>query len=105
MRTRPLSARAVRHAWLTDLIRQAHVDSRGVHDARRVHAELTLGFGITVGHNAVEMLTRRAGLTGPTGPAQVPQDRQRRDVVGSGRPRLRALAPRRAVGHRHRVPR
>jgi transposase InsO family protein len=66
-KTRPLSARAVRHAWLTDLIRQAHVDSRGVYGARRVHAELTLGLGVTVGHNAVEMLMRRAGLAGLTG--------------------------------------
>jgi hypothetical protein len=66
-KTRPLSARAVRHAWLTDLIRQAHTDSRGVYGARRVHAELTLGFGVTVGHDAVEMLMRRAGLVGLTG--------------------------------------
>jgi hypothetical protein len=28
--------------------------------ARRVHAELTLGLGIQVGHNAVEMLMRRS---------------------------------------------
>jgi transposase InsO family protein len=66
-KSRPLSERAVRHAWLTDLIAQAHRDSRGVYGARRVHAELTLGFGITVGHNAVEMLMRRAGLAGLTG--------------------------------------
>lgn len=40
------------------------VDSRGIYGARRVHAELTIGMGIVVGHNAVEMLMRRAGLQG-----------------------------------------
>jgi hypothetical protein len=64
---RPPSARAIRHAWLTDLIRQIHADSRGVYVALRVHAELTLGHGITVGHNAVAMLVRRAGIHGLSG--------------------------------------
>jgi putative transposase len=32
-----------------------------------VHAELTLGRGVTVGHNAVEMLTARVGIQGVTG--------------------------------------
>ncbi len=63
-RKRPPSERAIRHAWLTDLITKAHVDSRGTYGARRVHAELTIGVGIVVGHNAVEMLMRRAGLQG-----------------------------------------
>jgi transposase InsO family protein len=61
------SARAIRHAWLTDVIRQVHIDSRSTYGARRVHAELTLGHGIEVGHNAVEMLMHRAGLAGLTG--------------------------------------
>lgn len=33
----------------------------------RVHAELTLGREVTVGHNAVEMLMARAGIQGVTG--------------------------------------
>lgn len=66
-RHRPPSQRAVRHAWLTDLIVEIHTASRGVYGARRVHAELTLGRGVEVGHNAVEMLMRRAGLQGITG--------------------------------------
>lgn len=57
----------MRHAWLTDLIVEVHAASRGVYGARRVHAELTLGHGVQVGHNAVEMLMRRAGLQGVTG--------------------------------------
>jgi putative transposase len=66
-RSRAPSPRAVRHAWLTDLIVEVHAESRGVYGARRVHAELTLGRGVSVGHNAVEMLMRRAGLQGLTG--------------------------------------
>ena len=63
-RSRPPSARSVRHAWLTDLIHQVHTESFGVYGAPRVHAELTLGRGIVVGRNTVEMLMRRAGIKG-----------------------------------------
>jgi transposase InsO family protein len=72
---RPPSPRAIRHAFLTDLIRQIHRDSRGTYGARRIHAELTLGHQLAVGHNAVEMLMRRAGIAG----------------IG-GRPRFRRIA-------------
>jgi putative transposase len=68
-RKRPPSARALRHAWLTGLIRQIHTDFRGVYGARRVHAELTLGHGIAVGRHAVEALMRprdAPGLIGTT---------------------------------------
>jgi putative transposase len=51
-RSRPPSARAIRHAWLTDLIVEVHQRSRGTYGARRVHAELRLGRGIVVGHQA-----------------------------------------------------
>ena len=66
-RTRPPSAREIRHAWLTDLIHQIRQQSRGTYGAARVHAELRLGYGIRVGHNAVAMLMRRAGLAGLSG--------------------------------------
>ena len=59
-RSRPPSQRSVRHAWLTDLIVQVHQGSRGTYGALRVHAELRLGRGILVGHNAVALLMRRA---------------------------------------------
>jgi putative transposase len=65
--SRPPSARAIRHAWLTDLIVEVHQRARGTYGARRVHAELRLGRGIVVGHGAVAMLMRRAGLAGATG--------------------------------------
>src|SRR5688500_1582920 len=51
-RKRPVCARAIRHAWLTDCIRRAHQASRGTYGARRVHAELVLGQDIRVGHQA-----------------------------------------------------
>ena len=66
-RSRPPSAQSIRHAWLTDLICQVHHGSRGIYGALRVHAELTLGHGITIGHNAIAMLMRRAGLAGLSG--------------------------------------
>jgi len=66
-RSRPPSVRSVRHAWLTDLIRRAHFDSRGTYGIRRVHAELTLGQGVAVGHQAVELLMRQAGIQGISG--------------------------------------
>ena len=66
-RTRPPLARAIRHTWLTDLIHQIHQQSRGTYGALGVHAELRLGYGITVAHNAVAMLIRRAGLAGLSG--------------------------------------
>ena len=66
-KSRGPSLRAVRQAWLTDLIHQAHRASRGTYGARRVHAELVLGHGVSVGHGAVELLMRRAGIAGVTG--------------------------------------
>jgi hypothetical protein len=66
-RHRPPSARAIRHAVLTDLIGRVHLDSRGTYGARRVHAELTLGHGLSIGHCAVELLMHRAGLAGVSG--------------------------------------
>lgn len=66
-RNRPPSERAIRHAMLTDLIAQIHTESNGTYGIQRVHAELTLGRGVQVGHNQVELLMRRAGLQGVTG--------------------------------------
>ena len=66
-RKRAPSARAIRHAWLTDVIREVHLASRGTYGGRRVHAELVLGREVTVGHQAVELLMRRAGIQGLSG--------------------------------------
>jgi len=64
---RPPSARAIRHAALTDLIGRVHLDSRGTYGARRVHAELILGHRLAVGRCAVELLMHRAGIAGVSG--------------------------------------
>ena len=66
-RKRAPSARAIRHAWLTDLIREVHLASRGTYGARRVHAELALGRGVSVGHQAIELVMHRVGIKGLTG--------------------------------------
>jgi transposase InsO family protein len=66
-RDRAPSERAVRHAWLTDLIAQIHIESRGTYGVRRVHAELTLGRGIAVGRQSIERLMRLASLQGLSG--------------------------------------
>ena len=62
--------REIRHAWRTDLIREVHLASRGVYGSRRVHAELVLGRQVAVGHGAVELLIRRAGIGGIGGRAR-----------------------------------
>jgi len=62
--TRPLSSRAVRRAWLSDVIKEVHIGSRGTYGAPRVHAELRLGRGIIVGHNQVARIMRDEGLAG-----------------------------------------
>ena len=66
-RSRPVCARAVRHAWLTDLIREIHAASRETYGARRIYAELQLGRGVQVARCTVELLMRRAGLSGASG--------------------------------------
>lgn len=95
-RNRPPSPRSLRHAWLTELILRVHVESRGIYGIRRVHAELTLGHGISVGREAVGRLMRRAGLQGITGRPRyrrVPnvataEDRVRRQFDRDGRDQL-----------------
>ena len=86
-RFRPPSARAVRHAWLTDLIREVHAASYGTYGAKRVHAELVLGRGIRVGHNAVAMLMQPRRHRGPHGGAQTARHAGCRDRRGPRRPR------------------
>jgi putative transposase len=55
-RHRPPSARAVRHAWLTEQIPAVRSASRGTYGARTVHAELTLALALQASHNQVELL-------------------------------------------------
>ena len=48
-------------SWLK-LIAQIHEESRGTYGWPRVHAELTLGLGVTVNRKRVARLMRQAGL-------------------------------------------
>lgn len=58
------SARAIRHAWLSDQIAAIHAASHGTYGRLRVHAELVHAGGVRVGHNTVGLLMRRAQLAG-----------------------------------------
>jgi putative transposase len=70
-RSRPPSTRSLRHVWLTEQIQAVHSASFGTYGSRRVRAELRLASGIAVGHGAVELLMRRAGLAGLPGGGRV----------------------------------
>jgi putative transposase len=63
-RDRPLSDRDQENEVLVKTIEQIHVDSRGTYGSPRVHAELTLGLGLTVNRKRVERLMREAGIQG-----------------------------------------
>lgn len=68
---RPLSPTQLRRQWLTGLIREVHVASRGTYGYRRVHAELTIGMKIQVSSRLVSVLMTQAGIYGLPGPARV----------------------------------
>ena len=70
-RNRPMSPTQMRRQWLTGLIREVHVASRGTYGSRRVHAELTLGMGVRVSERLVAVLMSLAGIQGLPGPARV----------------------------------
>ena len=74
-------------AWLTDRIRAAHAASRGTYGARRVRAELLLGQGIAVGHQAVERLMRFLAVEGVTGQEQAIGREVARVLAEGGVPR------------------
>jgi len=63
-RHRATSARAICHAWLTDLIGQVHEASYGSYGRRRVRAELQRAHGLDVNKNTIDLLMRRADLDG-----------------------------------------
>jgi putative transposase len=61
---RPPSDRALSDAWLTGQIKEIWAANRKVYGARRIHAELRLGRGVTVSRKRVERLMREAGISG-----------------------------------------
>jgi putative transposase len=66
-RRRAPSARQIRFAWLTDLVRAIHADSRGTYGWRRVNAELVYGHGVLVNPKTVRKIMRLHGLYGLPG--------------------------------------
>jgi putative transposase len=61
---RPASPRAQENVHLLKLIEQIHVESRETYGSPRVHAELTLGLGLSVNLKRVARLMRHAGIQG-----------------------------------------
>jgi len=70
-RNRPLSITQMRRQWLTSLIREVHVASRGTYGSRRIHAELTLAMGVEVSECLVAVLMHNAGIDDLPGAAKV----------------------------------
>ncbi len=70
-RKRPTSATELRRRWLTGLIREIHVASRGTYGYRRIHAELTIGMNIPCSSRLISVLMTRAGIGGLPGPARI----------------------------------
>ena len=68
---RPMSPTQMRRQWLTGMIREVHIASRGTYGSRRVHAELTMGMGVHVSERLVAVLMSMAGIYGLPGPARV----------------------------------
>lgn len=68
---RPTSATQLRREWLTGLINEVHIASRGTYGYRRVHAELTLGMGLTCSSRQISVLMTNAGIRGLPGPKRI----------------------------------
>jgi putative transposase len=66
-RRRAPSPRQLRFAWLTELVRAIHADSRGTYGWRRVNAELRYGHGVIVNRKTVRKIMCLHGLHGLPG--------------------------------------
>lgn len=67
---KPMTPSELRRQWLTGLIREVHVTSRGTYGYRRVHAELTMAMEVTVCARTVYKLMRLAGIYELPGPVR-----------------------------------
>jgi putative transposase len=101
-RRRSPSPRQLRFAWLTELVRAIHADSRGTDGWRRVNAELAYGHGVVVNRKTVRKIMRLHGAAWAARIQEaVPPHGQRRDHRRPGRAPVRPPSPRPVVGHRH----
>ena len=79
-----MSARAVRHGMLLEVIAEIHSASRRTYGARRVHAELIHGRGVAVARWGVELVMRRNNIVGLPGRPRwrkIPNQRTAADLV------------------------
>ena len=70
-KNRPTSATQLRREWLTGLIREVHIASRGTYGYRRIHAELTMSMNVPISSRLVSVLMTHAGIYGLAGPARI----------------------------------
>jgi len=63
-RSMPPSGRAIRRAWLTDVIREIHERSRRTYGWRRVRAELDDAYGQRVNKKLIQSIMRELGIAG-----------------------------------------
>ncbi|QVT81143.1 hypothetical protein ENKNEFLB_03551 [Nocardioides aquaticus] len=68
---RPTSPTQLRREWLTGLIGEVHLASRGTYGYRRVHAELTMAMDVQVSSRLISVLMTQAGIYGLPGPARI----------------------------------
>jgi putative transposase len=66
-RSRPPSARAIADEALAAQIAQIHDQTLGIYGAPRIHAELRLGHGVSVGKKRVARIMRALGIFGASG--------------------------------------
>jgi putative transposase len=66
-RSRPPSARAIADEALTAQITAIHDQTLGIYGAPRIHAELRLGHGVSVGKKRVARIMRVLGIFGASG--------------------------------------
>ncbi len=94
---RPTSVTQLRRQWLTGLIREIHVASRGTYGYRRIHAELRVAMDVMVSSRLVSVLMTQAGIRGFPGPTRINRLRGAATFDDLGQPHI----PHRpeAVGH------
>ena len=63
-RSKPPSDRAIRRAWLIDVIAEIHQQSRRTYGWRRVRAELDDAYGQRVNKKLIQSIMRELGITG-----------------------------------------
>jgi transposase InsO family protein len=76
-RTKPPSDRAIRRAWLRDVIAEIHVQSRRTYGWRRMRAELADAYGQRVNKKLIHAVMRELRITGLPAPRRTRYGRSR----------------------------